>query len=112
MATKETTLKSILIGGTLGIVIGLFGQDLTGEALITYWSVILMGMVACSIILISYRLQLKYDRQKLLEEIELMNECGEWLLREVYREQKTLEQQFNAKGVHLSKSEIENELLK
>lgn len=93
-------------------LIAWFGHDLQAHQRATYWYIVFLVLGAVGLVIIIYKHTLKQELTQLQERKDQIDIRHQAMRQEIEREQERLERQLKAKGIHLSKSEIENELLK
>ena len=93
-------------------LIAWFGHDLQAHQRATYWYIVFLVLGAVGLVIIIYKHTLKQELTQLQERKDQIDIRHQAMRQAIEREQERLERQLKAKGIHLSKSEIENELLK
>ena len=108
----KSYVKSMIIAIQIAWLIAWFGHDLQAHQRATYWYIVFLVLGAVGLVIIIYKHALKQELTQLQERKELTDIRHQAMRQAIEREQERLERQLKAKGIHLSKSEIENELLK
>ena len=108
----KSYVKSMIVAIQIAWLIAWFGHDLQAHQRATYWYIVFLVLGAVGLVIIIYKHTLKQELTQLQERKDQIDIRHQAMRQEIEREQERLERQLKAKGIHLSKSEIENELLK
>ena len=108
----KSYVKSMIVAIQIAWLIAWFGHDLQAHQRATYWSIVFLVLGAVGLVIIIYKHALKQELTQLQERKDQTDIRHQAMRQAIEHEQKRLECQLKAKGIHLSKSEIENELLK
>ena len=108
----KSYVKSMIIAIQIAWLIAWFGHDLQAHQRATYWYIVFLVLGAVGLVIIIYKHTLKQELTQLQERKDQTDIRHQAMRQAIEREQERLERQLKAKGIHLSKSEIENELLK
>lgn len=108
----KSYVKSIIVAIQIAWLIAWFGHDLQAHQRATYWYIVFLVLGAVGLVIIIYKHTLKQELTQLQERKDQIDIRHQAMRQAIEREQERLERQLKAKGIHLSKSEIENELLK
>ena len=108
----KSYVKSMIVAIQMAWLIAWFGHDLQAHQRATYWSIVFLVLGAVGLVIIIYKHTLKQELTQLQERKDQIDIRHQAMRQAIEREQERLERQLKAKGIHLSKSEIENELLK
>ena len=108
----KSYVKSMIIAIQMAWLIAWFGHDLQAHQRATYWYIVFLVLGAVGLVIIIYKHTLKQELTQLQERKDQIDIRHQAMRQAIEREQERLERQLKAKGIHLSKSEIENELLK
>ena len=108
----KSYVKSMIVAIQIAWLIAWFGHDLQAHQRATYWYIVFLVLGAVGLVIIIYKHTLKQELTQLQERKEQTDIRHQAMRQAIEREQERLERQLKAKGIHLSKSEIENELLK
>ena len=108
----KSYVKSMIIAIQIAWLIAWFGHDLQAHQRATYWYIVFLVLGAVGLVIIIYKHTLKQELTQLQERKDQIDIRHQAMRQAIEREQERLERQLKAKGIHLSKSEIENELLK
>ena len=108
----KSYVKSMIIAIQIAWLIAWFGHDLQAHQRATYWYVVFLVLGVVGLVIIIYKHTLKQELTQLQERKDQTDIRHQAMRQAIEREQERLERQLKAKGIHLSKSEIENELLK
>lgn len=108
----KSYVKSMIVAIQIAWLIAWFGHDLQAHQRATYWYIVFLVLGAVGLLIIIYKHTLKQELTQLQERKDQIDIRHQAMRQAIEREQERLERQLKAKGIHLSKSEIENELLK
>ena len=108
----KSYVKSMIVAIQMAWLIAWFGHDLQAHQRATYWYIVFLVLGAVGLVIIIYKHTLKQELTQLQERKDQTDIRHQAMRQAIEREQERLERQLKAKGIHLSKSEIENELLK
>jgi cell division protein FtsL len=108
----KSYVKSMIVAIQMAWLIAWFGHDLQAHQRATYWYIVFLVLGAVGLVIIIYKHTLKQELTQLQERKDQIDIRHQAMRQAIEREQERLERQLKAKGIHLSKSEIENELLK
>lgn len=108
----KSYVKSMIVAIQIAWLIAWFGHDLQAHQRATYWYVVFLVLGVVGLVIIIYKHTLKQELTQLQERKDQTDIRHQAMRQAIEREQERLERQLKAKGIHLSKSEIENELLK
>ena len=108
----KSYVKSMIVAIQIAWLIAWFGHDLQAHQRATYWYIVFLVLGAVGLVIIIYKHTLKQELTQLQERKDQTDIRHQAMRQAIEREQERLERQLKAKGIHLSKSEIENELLK
>ena len=108
----KSYVKSMIVAIQMAWLIAWFGHDLQAHQRATYWYIVFLVLGAVGLVIIIYKQSLKQELAQLQERKDQTDIRHQAMRQAIEREQERLERQLKAKGIHLSKSEIENELLK
>ena len=108
----KSYVKSMIIAIQIAWLIAWFGHDLQAHQRATYWYIVFLVLGAVGLVIIIYKHTLKQELTQLQERKDQIDIRHQAMRQAIEREQERLERQLKAKGIHLSKAEIENELLK
>lgn len=108
----KSYVKSMIVAIQIAWLIAWFGHDLQAHQRATYWYIVFLVLGAVGLVIIIYKHTLKQELTQLQERKDQIDIRHQAMRQAIEREQERLERQLKAKGIHLSKSEIENELLK
>ena len=108
----KSYVKSMIVAIQIAWLIAWFGHDLQAHQRATYWYIVFLVLGAVGLVIIIYKHTLKQELTQLQERKDQIDIRHQAMLQAIEREQERLERQLKTKGIHLSKSEIENELLK
>ena len=108
----KSYVKSMIVAIQIAWLIAWFGHDLQAHQRATYWYIVFLVLGAVGLVIIIYKHTLKQELTQLQERRDQTDIRHQAMRQAIEREQERLERQLKAKGIHLSKSEIENELLK
>ena len=108
----KSYVKSMIVAIQIAWLIAWFGHDLQAHQRATYWYIVFLVLGAVGLVIIIYKHTLKQELTQLQERKDQIDIRHQVMRQAIEREQERLERQLKAKGIHLSKSEIENELLK
>jgi cell division protein FtsL len=108
----KSYVKSMIVAIQIAWLIAWFGHDLQAHQRATYWYIVFLVLGAVGLVIIIYKHTLKQELTQLQERKDQIDIRHQAMRQAIEREQERLERQLKAKGIHLSKAEIENELLK
>ena len=108
----KSYVKLMIVAIQIAWLIAWFGHDLQAHQRATYWYIVFLVLGAVGLVIIIYKHTLKQELTQLQERRDQTDIRHQAMRQAIEREQERLERQLKAKGIHLSKSEIENELLK
>jgi high-affinity Fe2+/Pb2+ permease len=108
----KSYVKSMIVAIQIAWLIAWFGYDLQAHQRATYWYIVFLVLGAVGLVIIIYKHTLKQELTQLQERKDQIDIRHQAMRQAIEREQERLERQLKAKGIHLSKPEIENELLK